>query len=449
MNKRDREITDREVEILIDDNEPTNRSPVAKKGRRELERKKERMETWKGSNAEKELISVTIVVNGLVSNISDDKVKSLIDCYNPLIREETDMMKGHIITCCENWDNKEEILREAIRNVWPEVDIGIDNMEDFKKLADILLLSIETLMPKHCKECDDFYIVSKSDKPAIRCMWCKGGAHDCIDRGNKEKLKGMFWMCRICNDVMNRQILPKIDLVKKMELIKKEIDINFEGFESKKDKNTDEVNEGDSHNEDMSQSSKKNEANNNEEDNLQRGRDNDTGNENPRERNSVDNNKREIICWFYENRTCKYGSQCRNTHREACQPMIEYGKCANSRCKLVHPKICRSYYQQGICGRSNCWFTHPTKIENRNGMYQRNNYDNSTNSRNNNPNTNQQSFQSNSQNNNSNFLGKWPTPAEAASTNTNNILARLIGTLEKVDARIENLEMRQMSRWNY
>ena len=47
MNKRDREITDREVEILIDDNEPTNRSPVAKKGRSELERKKERMETWK------------------------------------------------------------------------------------------------------------------------------------------------------------------------------------------------------------------------------------------------------------------------------------------------------------------------------------------------------------------------------------------------------------------
>ena len=449
MNKRNREITDREVEILIDDNEPTNRSPVAKKGRRELERKKERMETWKGSNAEKELISVTIVVNGLVSNISDDKVKSLIDCYNPLIREETDMMKGHIITCCENWDNKEEILREAIRNVWPEVDIEIDNIEDFKKLADILLLSIETLMPKHCKECDDFYIVGKSDKPAIRCMWCKGGAHDCIDRGNKEKLKGMFWMCRICNDVMNRQILPKIDLVKKMELIKKEIDINFEGFESKKDKNTDEVNEGDSHNEDMNQSNKKKEANNNEEDNLQRGRENDTGNETPRERNSVDNNNREIICWFYENRTCKYGSQCRNTHKEACQQMIEYGKCANSRCKLVHPKICRSYYQQGICGRSNCWFTHPTKIENRNGMYQRNNYDNSTNSRNNNPNTNQQSFQSNSQNNNTNFLGKWPTPAEAASTNTNNILARLIGTLEKVDARIENLEMRQMSRWNY
>merc|ERR1739842_96999 len=132
--------------------------------------------------------------------------------------------------------------------------------------------------PKHCKECDDFYIFSKSDKPAIRCMWCKGGAHDCIDRGNKEKLKGMFWMCRICNDVMNRQILPKIDLVKKMELIKKEIDINFEGFESKKDKNTDEVNEGDSHNEDMSQSSKMKEANNNEEDNLQRGRNNGTGN---------------------------------------------------------------------------------------------------------------------------------------------------------------------------
>ena len=455
MNKRDREPVDKTAEVLIDDIGHNNRSPDAKKGRRDVER----METWKGSakdNNEKELIAVTIVANELVSNTSNGKVKSLIDCYNPLIREETDLMKEHIITCCKGWDNKEEILREAIRYVWPEIDIGIDRIEDFEKLVDVLLLSIETLMPKHCKECDDHYIVGRGDKPVIRCMWCKGGAHDCIDRGNKEKLRGMFWLCRVCNDIVIRQILPKIDIVKKMELAKKEIEINFEGFETKKDNNNnvEEENQGDINNEDISQDSKGVAAKKDDENIAQGGKgEKDTGNDNTKERNSrIDNKKNERICWFYENRTCKFGSQCRNAHPEACKQMLEYGKCPNSYCKLFHPKICRELYDHGLCRRSNCWYIHPTKIANRNGMYHSNNNNNNDNNQNNSRNGNSypnQSFQNNPRNSNNNsFLGIWPTPAET-STNMHNTLARLIGTLEKVDARIENLEMRQMNRWNY
>ena len=55
-------------------------------------------------------------------------------------------MKKHILSCCENWDNKEEMLKEVIRYVWPEIDIQIDNIKDLGKLAEILLMSIETLM---------------------------------------------------------------------------------------------------------------------------------------------------------------------------------------------------------------------------------------------------------------------------------------------------------------
>ena len=454
MSKRDREIEERIIEAPIGDLELINRSPDAKKGKREVER----MVTWKDRSDDKELISVTIVLNELVSKSKDDKVKSLIDCYNPLIREETDLLRKHLITCCECWDNKEESIREAIRFVWPEIDLEIDSIDDLGKLADILLLSIETLMPKHCKECEEYYIVNRTNKPIIRCMWCRGGAHDCIDRGNKEKLRGMTWLCRTCNDVINNQILTKIDLVKKMELIKKEIDINFEGFESEKKIDTEEAFKVDN-SKDESLDGNKKEPVNNRRNSTQESRRRKDENENKDEKNArVEENNARKICWFYANRKCKYGSQCRNEHPEACQQMLEHGKCIDSRCKLVHPKICRALYNQGICERFNCWYTHPTKIENRNqnrpvpnNIPQSNMHSNNNNPQNSNNNSfyQNQPPQSSYQNNNTNFLGNWPTPAEMSSMNMQQTISRLIGTLEKVDARVGNMEMRQMNRWMY
>ena len=302
-------------------------------------------------------------------------------------------------------------------------------------------------MPKHCKECDDHYIVGRENKIVIRCMWCKGGAHDCIDRGNKEKLRGMFWMCRICSDLMYKQILPKITLVKKMELVKRETEINFEGFESKNDKVSEEIEE-DSSKEDASQVRNRKGTIKEKEKHLQ-------DKKKEKEAGSKEDNNENKICWFYENRKCKFGSQCRNLHPEACQRMMEYGKCSNSKCKLVHPKICRSYYDQGLCRRNNCWFTHPTKIENRNqdrtftsDITHRNMYEHNSNNSRNNHHYQNQPIQSNQRNSNTNFLEIWPTPAEATSMNIQQTLTRLIGTIEKVDARVVNMELRQMNRWN-
>ena len=50
-------------------------------------------------------------------------------------------------------------------------------------------------------------------------------------------------------------------------------------------------------------------------------------------------------------------------------------------------------------------------------------------------------------NNNPNFLQNWPTPEE----NTMNIqqtLSSIMGSIEKVGARVDNIEMRQMNNWN-
>ena len=436
-SKRNRERDEpNDIQEIVPDKDI--RSPRAKKERYEVQK----MESWKESNAEKELITVTIVINKLIANSAKEKVKKLIDCYNPLICEETDMMKEHMLSCCNDWEDKLDVLREAIRLVWPEIDIEIENTEETNKLVDILLMAIETLMPKQCKECDFYYYVSNEKKPIIRCMWCNGGAHDCIDRGNKEKLKGMTWLCRICNDILRNQIMPKIDLVKKMELIKNEASINFEGFK-KKDENRNNIEEKeeiiiieDNPIEDNNEQNRKSESS--------------TNNSN-KEKENVPKENEKKICWFFENRKCKFGPKCKNFHPEACKSTLEYGKCSDiSNCNLLHPKVCRNYCNMGTCERFQCWFIHPSKIENKNPSREYSNPSyRSANNEWNSSHLRDQNYPNpefRPTGGNSTFLGHWPTPAET-SRNLHQTLSKIIGTIEKVDARMEKIEMRQMNRW--
>ena len=62
---------------------------------------------------------------------------------------------------------------------------------------------------------------------------------------------------------------------------------------------------------------------------------------------------------------------------------------------------------------------------------------------NNQTNNSNQAFQLNQ--NSKDFLLNWPKPEE--TTMLHQTLTRLIGTMERVDARMENLERRQINRW--
>ena len=47
------------------------------------------MDSWnEDENGENELITTTIVINQLRNKAEHVKVKNLIDCYNPIIREQ-------------------------------------------------------------------------------------------------------------------------------------------------------------------------------------------------------------------------------------------------------------------------------------------------------------------------------------------------------------------------
>ena len=134
------------------------------------------------------------------------------------------------------------------------------------------------------------------------------------------------------------------------------------------------------------------------------------------------------------NHSCKFGNNCRNIHPEICKAWSEYGQCRNSRCRLAIPKRCRIYDDQGECHKANCWYIHPTKKSTRDQRtYQRTIKQHQN-----------QGFRNNQDR--VNFLENWPKPAEA-SMNINQTLARLIGAMEKVNARVENIERNQINRW--
>ena len=77
-------------------------------------------------------------------------------------------------------------------------------------------------------------------------------------------------------------------------------------------------------------------------------------------------------CWFFMNKTCKNGRNCRYEHpererpnewydRKICELWSERGSCpgVNGGCGKLHPRICRSFNDQKECYRRYCTQIHP------------------------------------------------------------------------------------------
>ncbi|CAL4066504.1 unnamed protein product, partial [Meganyctiphanes norvegica] len=97
------------------------------------------------------------------------------------------------------------------------------------------------------------------------------------------------------------------------------------------------------------------------------------------------------ICWHWQNRKCRYSTNCKKEHPEQCKDMLEAGLCKDSRCKLMHQKICRNLFFKKYCPRGDaCWFVHPTSIKNdtQNNQHIQNTHNNLNNGENNNNNRN-------------------------------------------------------------
>ena len=449
------------------------RSPDRKRKKNKKCKEKSKMMTFKDPTDDPTYEAETIALSSITENIENKLVIELIDKFSPVIRNFPEQIKEEMLELSAEWPNKREIFTLAINSVSQnkEDDNKKSELKDtcIGKLCELLVREIDNRMPKHCRKCDKHYIVKLDDCPELHCMWCRVGMHDCIEMSELKNRPGIVWLCETCEPIFNTHYLPKLDPV-----------AGFEGFnsnpvpskrslsllpasEDQGDKGVgiipiitignstppeivpveSELNvvvveaeihqsEGDDTNQDM---------------NVDNGNDN-----NENERRNDESNKSKKKCWFYENRKCKFGENCKDLHPEVCKPMAEYGKCRDSRCKLLHQKICRNYYTKGNCKRYNCWFIHPTKMIQRNPQRASTNEpQQESNTYRNNMNQYRRSNEAqydNMNNNNTIFLWNWPTPPQT-SMNIQQMLTKLVGTIENVDTRIERLEMRHTNRWAY
>ena len=122
------------------------------------------MESFKGLNMDREdgIVLQTRVISGIVENLEEGNVRSLIDCFNPLIRNFPDLIKQQMLEHCKKWANKKEIFIGAINYIeHGKQDTRNSKLEhlDVDSLTDIFLKEIENRMPVHCRQCDEWYIL--------------------------------------------------------------------------------------------------------------------------------------------------------------------------------------------------------------------------------------------------------------------------------------------------
>ena len=67
-------------------------------------------------------------------------------------------------------------------------------------------------------------------------------------------------------------------------------------------------------------------------------------------------------CFYYTNKTCKFGNQCLYEHKDSCKEMVDNGYCFDKNCRLGPPRICWMIYETGSCKRNMCKFFHPLNL---------------------------------------------------------------------------------------
>ena len=415
----------------------------------------------------------TRVISGLIENVEEEKVRSLIECFNPIIRSSPDHIKQTMLDNSEKWEEKKNVYIGA-KNYIVHGRQGEGELEEQLKeksvedLSEILINEIENRMPKHCGRCEEWYIVKLKDTPVIHCIWCKVGMHDCLESNEIKNCIGIKWLCKTCDPVFTKHYIPKLDRA-----------AFFEGFEIlrnlDKGKN-DKVEVSKSIDSEEKRDQPEDQIESIEEENKEEPvmidleKENDERNkvneESKKKKEKEDNETPKDICWYWKNRKCRYTTNCKQDHPEHCKDMVENGLCKDSKCKLIHPKICRNLFFKGYCPRGeSCWFIHPSKCPNN---PQKNIMQFSTGHQNSNTNQNQTLNSYINRNNNTAynlndnhrnasppFLGMWPTIGNASNNNQHygmnhntsmmQMMQSMIEKMNQIDNKIVHLEIgRQM-----
>ena len=352
------------------------------------------METLNLCGKDNIFVRNSIVIRKLIEETTFAGIKTLINCYNPMIDTDIEMIKKHMLESTGLRGEKADVFKLAIKYVTNDhTEINEKNVDE---LTEMLIAAIKNRTSIYCDDCKKWYVVGRKDEPKTVCIMCKVGQHDCKPESRDEKRSGEKWFCCNCNEqftnqnkvnkcrnvffkgferdeiqLVNDEII-KVRIAKLKELSKRD---EFDQPES------DESDEQETRKEDESKQDEKKTKTNNENESNKANDSNGIGSSKDTKKNGGNNNIGNIggnnnngnnntiknTCKYFVNSACFYGRSCRNFHPEVCKEWAKNGKCQNLNrgqgCKLVHQRKCRSIELQEICHKPNCGFLHPTNIK--------------------------------------------------------------------------------------
>ena len=117
----------------------------------------------------------TVALSGITENMESELVIELIDKFSPVIRNFPEQIKQEMLDLSAEWQNRREIFIEAINSVNHNGKHNSNRKEELKelcteRLCELLVREVENRMPKHCRKCNEHYIVKLNDCPELYCM---------------------------------------------------------------------------------------------------------------------------------------------------------------------------------------------------------------------------------------------------------------------------------------
>ena len=155
MNTRDSYVTvdQEDVQVVVEKvNESKKRElehdeSVKNKEGRSPEAKKKKLPEDVQERLEEDIKAISQILHG----ISCRKLKHLISCFSPGMRDCPDIIIQAMMTCSEDWEDKEENFIKAIQLIKQE---PFEKNEDrIEQLSGILLGEILNRMSRCCRDC--------------------------------------------------------------------------------------------------------------------------------------------------------------------------------------------------------------------------------------------------------------------------------------------------------
>ena len=284
------------------------------------------------------------------------------------------------------------ILRAA------SIDLKVQSVGLTKdKLAPILHLRIQSLLPDNCMYCNENYTIKPDEDPTASCYSCEQGAHtECLTKkledlganANIFSIPGIFWLCDHCDsqheDPATHNTNDDVVSIKETTNTEPENNqsqaeipsaqpVNYKQTRSLGNQTKPTRRQTD---ERQRRSTRKTAASDvtfqvTQDDDIISEEDYDgISNHSDDEYSDSDSDYDIPVCIHYKNGKCRHGMTgqgCDYKHPKQCKKLINHGIKSHlgcnitnkgNKCKLFHPKMCYNSLYKNACYNSQCKFRH-------------------------------------------------------------------------------------------